>query len=236
MKYITIKSKYELKTGPTSITLPVSPSSIKHNVTVDYEPMRAIFVEDAQKKKNEKITIITYKGHSSGTLSFKLIIIDSAVIPSIIDSAVIPSIENKKATVKEQVDVLKDIVYYLNKDEHRSNIVDIEWGEASFEGCSLSKMNIDYTMFSNDAKLLRADIDLDFHIDFDKEMKSRYKTLNSPDMSRIRVLNDEDKLSLMCEEFYGDSTMQLQVAKENGIVNFRKLKAGTEVYFPPIKK
>jgi hypothetical protein len=167
-----------------------------------------------------------YNGHGLTSISFK----------TIIDGTKISAKSNDKEIVMTKILSLKELIYNYQSKDHAPNIVVVKWGHLLLEKCYVTQFTVNYNLFSTMGEVLRADVDLAFSVGLDSTNINNIKNSQSPDMSRIRVLNDEDKLSLMCDEFYGDSSKELQVAKENGIINFRKLKPGTEVYFPPIKK
>jgi len=205
-----------------TITFKINPASFSENVSISYGSDSEGTANEKEKKKEP-----AYKKHNFGNLSFKMVLYDKLGL----------SYKNKAVDdVQEQIQKLKDTIYHYVKDEHAQPCVEILWGSKLYTNCYISDITINYSLFDKTGKVLRADVDLKFVIGLDPETEKAMKSPNSPDMSRIRILNDEDKLSLMCAEFYGDSSKELQVAKENGIINFRKLKAGTEVYFPPIKK
>jgi nucleoid-associated protein YgaU len=57
---------------------------------------------------------------------------------------------------------------------------------------------------------------------------------SSPDLTHRVTVAQGDILPLMTYEVYDDQNYYLQVAKVNKLKNFRKLKAGTTLVFPPI--
>ena len=91
-------------------------------------------------------------------------------------------------------------------------------------------------MFNNDGTPLRAIGKATFAGAVSKELAARTVKTSSPDLTHKRIVQDGDTLPLMTERIYGDSKYYLEVAKVNGLVNFRQLKPGSEVYFPPIDK
>jgi len=58
--------------------------------------------------------------------------------------------------------------------------------------------------------------------------------LSSPDLTHTRTVAEGDILPLMTYKIYKDQNYYLQVAKVNKLKNFRKLKAGSTIIFPPI--
>ncbi|MEC5174011.1 nucleoid-associated protein YgaU [Chryseobacterium nepalense] len=91
-------------------------------------------------------------------------------------------------------------------------------------------------MFTNEGKALRAIGKAKFSESISKELAAKEENKQSPDLTHKRTVQDGDTLPLMTERIYGDSKYYLEVAKANGLVNFRQLKPGSELYFPPIEK
>jgi nucleoid-associated protein YgaU len=59
---------------------------------------------------------------------------------------------------------------------------------------------------------------------------------SSPDLTHYRIVKAGDNLPLMTQRIYGDPKYYLEVARVNKLVNFRNLKPGQAIYFPPIEK
>jgi LysM repeat protein len=90
-------------------------------------------------------------------------------------------------------------------------------------------------MFSPDGKPLRAKLSTSF-IGFMKPKDQNAASRQSPDLTHIITVKSGDTLPLLCQKMYGDSSLYLQIAQTNGLVNFRYLIPGTELLFPPIAK
>jgi rRNA processing protein Gar1 len=58
--------------------------------------------------------------------------------------------------------------------------------------------------------------------------------LSSPDLTHYVTVKEGDLLPLLTYQVYNDQQYYLQVAKVNRVKNFRKLRAGTNLVFPPI--
>jgi hypothetical protein len=57
----------------------------------------------------------------------------------------------------------------------------------------------------------------------------------SPDVTHEKIMKQEDKFTLLAEQTYNQNKYYVDVAKANGLLSFRKLKAGQSLLFPPIK-
>lgn len=55
-------------------------------------------------------------------------------------------------------------------------------------------------------------------------------------MTHIRKVTAGDSLPLMTHRIYGDPNYYLQVAKVNGLVNFRRLASNLDLRFPPLRE
>lgn len=140
-----------------------------------------------------------------------------------------------------QLQAFLNVVYTMDGETHRPNFLRLIWGNFSFnnrEGfdCVLSDLQINYTLFAPDGKPLRAKLSATF-LSY-TELKRRLKEENrrSPDVTHRRKVMAEDTLPLMAYRIYNDPAYYLQVAKANGLVNFRHLDPNTDLRFPPLEK
>ncbi len=136
--------------------------------------------------------------------------------------------------VKVQIKNLQAIIYDYNGDQHSPNCVRILWGDLLFYG-NCSKFNTQYKMFKPNGDPLRADVELSFKEYISKEEQTKTKDKQSPDMTHIVIVKAGDTLPLLCNRIYDDSSYYSEVAEVNKIMNFRKLKPGTKLIFPPIR-
>ncbi|WP_411812450.1 CIS tube protein [Chryseobacterium scophthalmum] len=118
---------------------------------------------------------------------------------------------------------------------HKPYSVIVIWGKFEFKG-ALTEFTVDYKMFNKDGTPLRAIGKATFLEGISQELIAEKAKKSSPDLTHKRTVQDGDTLPLMTERIYGDSKYYLEVAKANGLVNFRQLKPGSELYFPPIEK
>lgn len=143
--------------------------------------------------------------------------------------------------VAEQVQVFLEIVYTMRGDTHKPNFLRLLWGDFSFGtkngfDCILKDLQINYTLFAPDGKPLRAKISASFVNYIEQERRVREEGKSSPDITHLRKVRDSDTLPLMVNRIYGDSSYYLQVAKVNGLINFRRLRVNTDLRFPPLDK
>jgi len=141
--------------------------------------------------------------------------------------------QDKDAGVVDDIQQFKEVAFEYSGDEHRLYYLEIRWGSLLFKGI-LIEMNIEYKLFNPQGTPLRAVIKAKFKETVDPELRLADENRNSPDLTHIRIVESGDTLPLMAFRIYGDSKYYLQVAQANGITNFRTLKPGQKIFFPPI--
>lgn len=135
----------------------------------------------------------------------------------------------------DDIQKFKKIVFDYSGDEHKPNYIMIGWGTLLFKG-TLLEMSIEFKLFSPDGTPLRAVVKTKFKGSIEDDLRVAKENNNSPDLTHIRTVKEGDTLPLMTFNIYGDSKYYLQVAAVNNLSNFRKLKVGQDIKFPPIEK
>lgn len=134
-----------------------------------------------------------------------------------------------------------NVVYTMDGETHRPNFLRLIWGNFSFNNrdgfdCVLSDLQINYTLFAPDGTPLRAKLSATFLSYTELKRRLREENRRSPDVTHMRKVMAEDTLHLMTYRIYNDPAYYLQVAKANGLVNFRHLATNTDLRFPPLEK
>jgi len=137
--------------------------------------------------------------------------------------------------IADDVDLFKRVVFDYNGDEHRPNYLIITWGALLFKGV-LTEMDITFKLFKSDGTPLRASARAKFKGFIEDNLRVALENNSSPDLTHVRMVNEGDTLPLMTYRIYGDSKYYLEVARVNKLTNFRKLKVGQKIFFPPIEK
>jgi hypothetical protein len=192
----------------------LNPASYKHNKSINYDNQQAL----GKSESNPHFNLFNPQ-----KLDFSIIIDGTGV-----------AADTEKRDVRTQIDQLNDVVYNFQGDKHEPNHVRVLWQSLKFFG-RLESMSLDYTLFNSKGKPLRAEISLSF-ISFmtDKEeaLKANKK---SPDMTHIVTVKAGDTVPHLCYRIYGDGAYYKQVARFNNITNFRDIKPGTTLHFPPLR-
>lgn len=150
-------------------------------------------------------------------------------------TGVIPQVSSEEEGIIEDIEKFKKVVLDYSGEEHKPYYVVISWGTLLFKG-SLKEMDIEFKLFKPNGAPLRAVAKAKFQGFVEDDLRVAMENNQSPDLTHLRTVEEGDTLPLMSHRIYGDSKYYLEVARVNNIGNFRKLKAGTRISFPPISK
>jgi hypothetical protein len=116
---------------------------------------------------------------------------------------------------------------------HRPPYLLVQYG-TFISSCNLDSSNVTYTMFDMFGLPIRAKISASFTERTPSGLGALLSMLSSPDLTHKIEVKEGDILPLLTYKTYNNQNYYLQVAKVNKLKNFRKLKAGTTLVFPPI--
>ncbi len=142
-------------------------------------------------------------------------------------------VSSEKKDVSEMIEEFLDLTARNNGDIHRPNYLQITWGNL-ISRCVLKSVNVTYNLFKPDGFPLRAKINASFAENIDDTLRVAEDGNTSPDLTHIRTVREGDTLPLMTARIYGDPAYYLEVARMNGLDDFRALKPGTTIRFPPL--
>ena len=83
---------------------------------------------------------------------------------------------------------------------------------------------------------IRATINATFKGDEPRLLQAAFDKLFSSDLTHVRIVKAGETLPLISKDVYGETSYYLEIARINGLKNFRNLEAGTELILPPIEK
>jgi nucleoid-associated protein YgaU len=192
----------------------LNPSSYKQNETINYNKQKT----PGQVESDPAFHVINSK-----KLGFSIIIDGTGVVP-----------DAPKGDIKAQIDALSDVVYKYDGKQHEPNHVRLLWGELKFFG-RLESMNIDYTLFAPGGTPLRAELALSFISFLTAKEEALMTRKSSPDMTHIVIVKAGDTIPRLCYQIYGEGGYYQKVARFNDITNFRYIKPGTKLEFPPLR-
>jgi hypothetical protein len=137
--------------------------------------------------------------------------------------------------VQDKIEKFQKVTGYNGKI-HRPNYLKVGWGTLQIKRCVLKSASIAYKLFKPDGVPLRAVITAGFTDNSDDQTRVAIARDQSPDLTHIRLVKLGDDLPSLCYQIYGDPRLYLQVARANGIDDFRALVPGTKLRFPPVEK
>lgn len=140
-----------------------------------------------------------------------------------------------KASVSDLVERFLRIAGKNAGEIHRPHYLKISWGSL-VSNCVLKSAEINYSLFKPDGFPLRAKVTAVFSENIEDTLRVAEADNQSPDLTHYRIVKQGDTLPLMAYRIYGDAAYYLDVARANGIRNFRDLAVGTEILFPPLRQ
>jgi len=140
-----------------------------------------------------------------------------------------------KIDVQRRVEEFQTVTGY-NGNIHRPNYLKVVWGTLQVKRCVLKSASIAYKLFKPDGVPLRAVITAVFTDSCDDQTRVALAQDQSPDLTHVRLVKAGDTLPALCSAIYGNPGLYLEVARANGIDNFRNLMPGIKIIFPPLEK
>ena len=143
-------------------------------------------------------------------------------------------------TAAEKVDVQKTVDRFLtvtgkhDGEIHRPMYLKLSWG-ALVSKCVLKAAEITYVLFQPDGYPLRAKVKATFAENVEDALRVAEERKSSPDLTHVHQVKAGEHLSLLAHKFYDDASRYFQVARFNGLTNYRRLAVGQKLAFPPIK-
>ncbi|MBS1189265.1 MAG: peptidoglycan-binding protein [Rhodocyclaceae bacterium] len=193
----------------------LNPSSYSYSAGIDYSKTKALGKSASEAKFN------TAEGDR---LTFKFVLDGTGVVEP----------ATLAGSVTDRVQKLREVVYDYVGDKHEPNVVRVLWGTFIFYG-RLQSMSIDYNLFKPSGEPLRAQVNLTFIGTMGSREEARKANRSSPDLTHVVEFKAGDSLPLLCYRIYEDSAYYMAVARYNRITNFRAIKPGQKLLFPPLR-
>jgi hypothetical protein len=195
----------------------VNPESYSHKTEVKYDAKQA-FGTTSKQLKFAKI--------EPQKMEFEFLFDNTGLIPGVIDPV---------NGVETQIQEFRELVIDYSGQQHRPRYVQLIWGTLLFN-CCVDALDVSYRLFNSEGAPLRAVVRASFTGFREDNRRVAEDDASSPDLTHVKVVREGDTLPLLCHRIYGNSKYYIEVAKINRLDNFRKLKAGEKIIFPPIKK
>jgi hypothetical protein len=144
-------------------------------------------------------------------------------------------VSSRKAEVADEIESFLRICGKNNGDIHRPNHLEIRWGTL-IARCVLKSAEITYNLFKPNGHPLRAKVAATFAENVEENRRVREADNSSPDLTHYRVVLEGDTLPLMTHRIYGNAAYYPEIARVNGLTQFRSLQPGTTLFFPPLRQ
>ncbi|MBR5509405.1 MAG: hypothetical protein IKV59_05075 [Lachnospiraceae bacterium] len=117
---------------------------------------------------------------------------------------------------------------------HTQSWIIFSWGSMEFEGF-VTELSINYKMFNRNGQPVRAELSLSIL----GEERNILQTLGakpreSPDRTKYRMLQQKDELWMLADQEYQDPSCWKEIARENGILNPRKVDYTRQLKVPSL--
>lgn len=139
-------------------------------------------------------------------------------------------------SVTEQVYEISSLGFDLEPESHTTRFLILEWGDSLFFQCRLSNMEVSYTLFDSAGRPLRAKVNATFVQSKPPWETERENESHSADISRYRMVKMEDTFLQMTKDVYGSYDYCAAAARANDLDQFRRVKPGTTLIFPPLNE
>ena len=137
---------------------------------------------------------------------------------------------------KELTSICQDISLIMkrNAENHEPSMVTFSWGSMAFYG-HVTSLKISYQMFNLNGMPVRAKLDMEIS----GEDKSILNIIGanpheSPDRTKYRRINQREELWMLADTEYHDPSCWREIARENGILNPRKVDYTRRLKIPAL--
>ncbi|MBL0341300.1 MAG: hypothetical protein IPP71_10400 [Bacteroidetes bacterium] len=138
-----------------------------------------------------------------------------------------------KIPVTAQVALFRAVTTNIQGAIHRPAYLMVQYGTFICT-CLLVSSTVTYSMFDSYGLPIRAKISAQFEERTVGALNTILAMLSSPDLTHAVTVKERELLPLLTQKIYKNQHYYLQVARVNRIKNFRKLKGGTTLSFPPV--
>ncbi len=198
----------------------INPAEFKHTAGISYSKDKTLGDSAASAK---------FSAVDDEKVSFALVLDGTGVVPGGVGASA-----RSPRSVKAQLADLHNVAYNYVGTLHEPPHVRLLWGSLIFFG-RLESMSTQFTLFKPSGEPLRAKVDLSFTGATSKREGELVSNRSSPDLSHRVQVREGDTLPLLCQRIYGDAGFYMDVAAFNGLGDFRRLKPGLELHFPPLE-
>ena len=134
-----------------------------------------------------------------------------------------------------EIELFLALLQTREPDTHQTRTVTLIWGTFIMQA-KLTSATVNYTLFSPLGRPLRAKVSATFKEQKPRLLQQAFSKLFSADLTHVRIVKTGETLPYIANDVYGDSKYYIELAKVNGLKNFRFIAPGTELVLPPLDK
>jgi hypothetical protein len=213
--YAYSDKRLEKKTG--EFVLPINPEKYEQNFKIDY---------DAQPAQGGQGVEGRFKSSAPEELQLEFVLDGTGTAYGYAQQG---------KTVQKQMEELQKTVYDMEGKIHQPRYLKLVWKDFTFN-CILSQMKVAFTLFDAEGAPLRAKLACTFLNYKETERRVREEGKSSPDLTHLRIVEEQQNLPLLTHAIYGSPHHYLEVARANDLTNLRSIKPGARLVFPPLQK
>ncbi|MCI5139497.1 MAG: LysM peptidoglycan-binding domain-containing protein [Candidatus Electrothrix sp. AR1] len=150
-----------------------------------------------------------------------------------------PPIDDKgvpQDSIVDRIREFKRVLLEYKGDSHEPRHLKLVWGDSFIFSGRATEVSINYKLFKPDGTPIRAIAKVKIKSSVEETKRALQENRKSADLTHRRQVKAGDTLPLMCHRIYGDPKYYLDVARVNGLHDFRSLRPGTNLVFPPLQK
>jgi hypothetical protein len=137
--------------------------------------------------------------------------------------------------VADEVKHFREMLTGYQGSSHEPYHLKLVWGDLVFKGRAI-ELSITHKLFNPDGQPIRTVAKAKFKKSVEDKKRTQKDKAQSADLTHVRKVKMGDNLPLLCFRIYGDPQHYLEVARVNALDNFRSLKPGMGLAFPPFEK
>jgi len=139
-------------------------------------------------------------------------------------------------SVPAQLNQFLNCTYDMDGNIHRPRFLYIIWGQDMNFQCTLTSVDVNFTLMDANGDPLRAKLSASFLGYYTPQELLQQSRMSSPDLTKLQKVNQGDSLDLLAYQQYDDPMFFMQLGRVNNLTSIRNIKPGTTLKFPPINK
>lgn len=175
------------------------------------------------------------QGTSGAQIKFEYTLPEELTFEFLFDNTGIIDGKPNPNGVADEVKHFREMLTGYQGSSHEPYHLKLVWGDLVFKGRAI-ELSITHKLFNPDGQPIRTVAKVKLKKSVEDKKRAQKDKAQSADLTHVRKVKMGDNLPLLCFRIYGDPQHYLEVARVNGLYNFRSLKPGMDLAFPPFEK